>query len=117
MKQTRRPKSVEVVPPRGAPAADPSAATWSELGRQFLLAGEVPEALWYLRQAVESDSECSNAWQLLGRCFEAMGEELRARRCYTLAFRLSLKTSSQPMEGSESAPLPIVWPAREPRDS
>lgn len=119
MKQTRKWKRIDMTSPSSDTSTNDSsasAATWSELGRDSLLAGDAREALWYLRQAVESDSECSVAWQLLGRCFEAMGEEARARRCFTLAFRLSLK-ASQISIGSGLEPIPIVWPRRDPRDS
>ena len=90
------------------------AAASCRLGRDSLMAGDVSEALWHLRQAVENDADSFTAWQLLGRCFEEMGEEARAQRCYRLAFRLSLKPAKN---ADQADAIPLVRPPREPRDA
>src|SRR5262245_28809019 len=118
MKQTRGSRQSTVPSPKGAALLAPrqEAEVCCNLGRDSLLSGDLEEALWYLRQAVETDGGCSIAWQLLGRCFEEMGESLRARRCYSLAFRLYLKSSPSGVGGPQER-LPIIWPPRERQDS
>ena len=65
---------------------------WRDLGRQALDQGDPEEALWCLRRAVELCSDDPGTWQLLGRCFERIGESVRARRCYTVASRQLLRS-------------------------
>ena len=71
-------------------------STWRELGMQSLNLGEIEEALWCLRRAIELCSEDPITWQLLGHCFELIGEERRASRCYKFASRQLLRTGHQP---------------------
>jgi len=94
----------------------PVATVWCELGRESMAAGDLSEALWHLRQAVEHDSDYVTAWQLLGKCFEQMGEEVRAQRCFRLAFRLLMKEGGSPGRTKKPS-APMVIPPREPRDA
>jgi Tfp pilus assembly protein PilF len=100
-RQTRAPQSIA--------SRATKAQACCDLGHGSLEAGDLQNALWHLRHAVEIDGDCIAAWQLLGRCFAEMGEELRSRRCQTLALRLFMK---QPSDGLS----PIVVPRREPLD-
>lgn len=84
--------------------------------RESILSGDLEEALWHLRQAVEVDRDSVTAWQLLGHCFEQIGEPERARRCYKLAFRLSVAAVSGASRRT-TEPLPIVWPSRHRSDT
>ena len=93
-----------------------AASVWSDLGRESMAAGDLSEALWHLRQAVENDSDYVSAWQLLGKCFRQMGEEARAQRCFRLALRLSSKQSDEPGR-TRTHSSPMVVPQREPQDS
>ena len=95
---------------QGTASRSSKAAACCKLGHGSLAAGDLQDALWHLRHAVEIDGDCIAAWQLLGQCFAEMGEELRSRRCQTLALRLFMK---QPSEGLS----PIVEPRRDPLDS
>lgn len=70
---------------------------WCDMGRQALDLGDAEEALWCLRRAVELCSDDPDTWQLIGRCFEAIGEPVRARRCYTLASRQLLRSGRRPL--------------------
>jgi len=90
--------------------------SWCDLGRDSLLQGEVAEALWFLRKAVEADGDNPFAWQLLGRCFEEMGEERRARNCYGLASRQLLKMGVEQEPASVGSLMPF-WRGRLPRDA
>ena len=89
---------------------------WRDQGRRALQSGDVREALWYLRRAIESRSEHPTAWHLLGRCFEQIGEEQRARRCYSLAVRQALRLGLD-QEAFHAGPLSFVWNAEEDPDS
>jgi Tfp pilus assembly protein PilF len=102
--------------PANEEGSSAAASVWCQMGRDSIAEGEISEALWHLRQAVENDSDYITAWQLLGRCFEEMGEEARAQRCFRLAFRLSAKDAglSRPRK---SPAVPTVTPPREPRDA
>ncbi len=90
----------QVHEPNGPPpsSTQPVGASLRERGRAALLRGDVAQALQYLRHAVQESSEQPAAWQLLGRCFEEIGEEQRARRCYTLAARQAIKAGLDPDE-------------------
>jgi Tfp pilus assembly protein PilF len=57
------------------------------MGRDALLAGDPAEGLWFLRHAVQIDGDDAVCWQLMGRCFEMIGEKRRAARCYQIAIR------------------------------
>ena len=104
---------------RSVPAAPEDsqrdAQAWRELGLDSLLAGEPASGLWYLRNAIEIDADDPATWQLMGRCFDEMGEESRARKCYILALRQhalpGVNTQSAP-----TAPLPMFWRRRPARD-
>ena len=89
---------------------------WREQGRRALQSGEVREALWYLRRAIETRSEHPTAWHLLGRCFEQIGQEERARRCYSLAVRQALKLGLDE-EALNPGPLSFLWNAEEDSDT
>ncbi len=89
---------------------------WREQGRRALQSGDVREALWYLRRAIETRSEHPTAWHLLGRCFEQIGQEERARRCYSLAVRQALKLGLDE-EAFHAGPLSFMWNAEEDSDT
>lgn len=52
---------------------------------------QVTETLRELGFAIENNSEDPIAWQLLGHFLEEIGEENRARHCYTVAARELVK--------------------------
>lgn len=92
--------------PETRPVRTDAFLSWLDLGRQSLLEGDIPDALWCLRRAIELQSDDPLVWKLVGRCFEEMGEEKRARRCYALAAR-QIATSGQHVEDEPSA-LPLL---------
>jgi len=79
-----------------------------ELGRQALLGGDAARALWHLRHAVEADRDDPRTWQLLGRCFEEIGETRRASMCYAVASRHAL-LSGRGLDDSGIRPLALGW--------
>ena len=84
------------------------ARVWRELGLDALIAGEPAAGLWFLRNAVEIQPDDPPTWQLMGRCFEAMGEEPRAKSCYLLALQQHAQTD--PNDASPPvAPLALSW--------
>jgi len=87
------------------------ALAWRELALDSLVSGEPASGLWFLRNAIELDSNDPETWQLMGRCFEEMGEESRARRCFLLAFR------QQALTGLPAQSLPsMAWRRRATRE-
>jgi len=97
----------------GASILEPS-EMWRELGRQALQEGETEEAIWYLRQAVDEDGDNPASWQLLGRCFDEMGETTRARNCYTLAARQIVRSGAEAGE-QFGGPLAKFWTLLQPK--
>lgn len=72
------------------------AEEWRDLGRDAFLSGETAEALRYLRRAVEFDPDDPETWHILGLCFEELGAEPRADRCFALATRLTARVGGSP---------------------
>ncbi|HEY3174392.1 MAG TPA: tetratricopeptide repeat protein [Candidatus Polarisedimenticolia bacterium] len=91
------------------------AIAWRDMGRDALFSGDPAEALWFLRHAVEIDPDDPLSWQVLGRCFEQIGEQERARKCYRLATRRHL-LSGTPDEQRSSGMLSLARKPREPKD-
>ena len=102
------------VDPRSRPGRSPD--LWREQGRRALESGDVSEALWYLRRAIETRGEHPTAWHLLGRCFEQIGEEERAQRCYSLAVRQALRLGLD-AEALHTGPFSFMWNAEEDLDN
>ena len=93
-----------------------AADSWRDMGRDALLAGDPAEALWFLRHAVEIDGDDAVCWQLMGRCFEEIGEERRARKCYQIAIR-QYRESGDVGDRLEKGPLGLLRRLRQPRDT
>lgn len=87
-----------------------------ELGRQALLGGDAAHALWHLRHAVEADPDDPRIWQLLGRCFEEIGETKRASMCYAVASRHARLSGHDPEESSVRS-LTLGWDRLDPHDA
>src|SRR5262245_60803343 len=92
------------------------AQAWRELALDSLMSGEPASGLWYLRNAIDLDADDPETWQLMGRCFEEMGEEARARKCFLLALR------QHALSGADGNPHPstqlsLHWRRKPSRDA
>ena len=95
--------------------ASGDAQAWRELALDSLMAGEPAAGLWFLRNAIEAASDDPETWQLMGRCFEEMGEESRARKCFLLALRQHARSGAN-TQLPPPAPLSLYWRRRQSRD-
>lgn len=98
------------------PAESPrNVQAWRELALDSLMTGEPASGLWYLRNAIEADADDPETWQLMGRCFEEMGEESRARKCFHLALRQHALSGAM-THPAPSVPLSMSWHRRPSRE-
>ena len=91
------------------------AQAWRDLALDALMSGEPASGLWYLRNAVDVDADDPETWQLMGRCFEEMGEDSRARKCFLLALRQHA-LSAPGGDPHLSTTLCLHWRRRPSRD-
>ncbi len=101
---------------RAGVAVPAGASERRELGRQALLGGDAPRALWHLRHAVEADRNDAGTWRLLGRCFEEIGEPRRASMCYAVASRQALRSGDH-IDELDDGPLALGWDRLDTHDA
>ena len=111
------PESARKSPSNTATATESSteAQAWRELALDSLMTGEPASGLWFLRNAIEADADDPLTWQLMGRCFEEMGEESRARKCFMLALRQHA-LSDAGTDPHRAGSLPLFWQRRRTRE-
>lgn len=114
--QSRTKRRTEIRASEDRFTAGGGAASWRDMGRDALFGGEPAEALWFLRHALEIDRDDPVCWQLMRRCFEEIGEKIRARQCQQLAIRLSPEPGEDG-ERPERGPLAHPRKPREPREA
>lgn len=65
----------------------PAAAQYHLAGQEFLVSGQVEDAVRWLRYAVDLDPRCASAWNDLGVILEALGNTRDAIYCYRRALQ------------------------------